>query len=71
MGSGGVVSRGSGGLSGVRGVVSRGSGGLSGVRGVVSRGSGGLSGVLHTAIKAQHGCLTKMDIGGQFGCSTC
>ena len=24
-----------------------------------------------TAIKAQHGCLAKIDTGGQFGCSSC
>ena len=42
---------------------------------MISQGSGSLSGVQgqgpSPAIKAQHGCLAKMDIGGQFGCSAC
>ena len=45
------------------------------VQGVVSPGSGGLSGVQEhrpdTAIKAQHGCLAKMNTGSNFGCSVC
>ena len=46
-----------------------------GLGGVVSPGSGGLIGVQEhrpdTAIKAQHGCLAKMNTGSNFGCSVC